>query len=456
MRLFWSSSHCLSLVLVGGLITGEPRALAAPTASALGRQLLRDNRYLARRNPAALLAKFELMAGSAFIYYRAAAGRSYALAQQLGQLEWAGGHPKVLANLDPHINGNVGGVKAREWRLIDQDESGYLAPFSVDLVRWGAGVFLASQEQRLAPAAAAAVVIHMAQSYAKALDGFPVTKEPPKRIRELLRDAAQGADARRKAKLDRQGRFRADGKNRALASGERGELSVAYQRYLSSLGVTQRQQLEGYAIVDGVARTSGGGSRGLARYRLVLVPKGEEAQARAKALVLEFKDQPPSPAQRLFGKSPLRVRSEAERVIAMRRRQGSASEFDGYTTMRRRGSFSVLEVRFDEAEFDPLKLGSGAWRDDIAKADGRALAFAHTQSAWNESAEVLVRRLRATIQSQGDAGNATGSDAFAQAIAREAQRLATAFAAEWGVYRGSAQRPGAHDWLKRALQAPGQ
>ncbi|MCA9668652.1 MAG: DUF2252 family protein [Myxococcales bacterium] len=438
-----------SLALITCLLlsfAGVSRA-APVTARArrLARAVMRDNATLLSRNRAGFAAKAELLASSPFIYYRAAAGRFYAYLQRgIHRTARYRALTKVLINGDPHINGNTGPLRGKRWGMIDQDEAGHPAPFTVDPMRWAAGVFLAAAEHGLSARDARAMVETFLEAYVDGLRRYPKRSKLDKPIADLVKGSRR---AKRRSliedKLQRTGAFKTDAGTKRIEGGERAELVDATRRFIAQLPAKQRRKLERYEISDIVDRVGrGGGSRGLRRVRVSLVLRATRGQRdrRGKALIIELKEQPPSPA-RVFGASPV-AEDDAERVIAMRRRQGAHGKLDGF--VKHRGvSFSVVEKRAGEVELEASRITDKDFRVALAKADGAGMAYAHARSGINASASKTAKAILADIDGASSFG---GKQAFVSELVRRAQRAARVMTAQHETYVG-----GALDMIRQQL-----
>ena len=393
-------------------------------ASKLTRSILSQN---AGRDVERLVLKLERLRKDPFAFFRGANPLFLEFLPRAHPLFRA---PSTLICGDLHLE-NFGAFKGDN-RLcyfdINDFDDACLAPFTTDIIRFIAGIYLAARGLDLTRLQAKKLVQHFLLAYRQSVaDGKPrwIERTLARGVfRALLRRATLRT---RRELLDRfttlkggTRRLRTDGR-RAL------KLALHEQRRLRRVLVHLRKQLPAprpeprfFRLLDAARRVAGNGSLGLPRDILLIHGRGSPD----RNLVLDLKYTPPSAVAAWFGGPQPNWTDDATRIVSIQRIMQAISPALLHTVKVEKQPFLLKEL---QPSVDRLNLSQ--WRRksrrlaEAVKGMGQVAAWAHLRGCGQHgaaSAQVLQAYVRAKRWSRN-------ADRLGEAAAKRMHRA-------WQVY----------------------
>ncbi|MCX7135265.1 MAG: DUF2252 family protein, partial [Proteobacteria bacterium] len=274
--------------------------------------------YNGGRDPERLRRKFELLRRDPFAFFR---GTCHLFYETLPRAALLASAPTVLVCGDLHLE-NFGTYKGDNrlvyFDLNDFDEAA-LAPCTLDLVRFTAGVLVAAAHLKLSNGQAVKLCRVFVDSYRNAIgDGKPRWIERATAggmIKDLMRSLEQRSrdellDKRTgRAKSGR--RLRIDGSHAlAITAADRNRIAALLKRFAAA---TDKPGF--YRVLDAARRIAGNGSLGVERYMVLVEGKGSPDNN----YLLDLKLAVPSALTQSLKLRQPKWASEAQRVVGCQR-----------------------------------------------------------------------------------------------------------------------------------------
>lgn len=255
------------------------------------------NAALLQRDPQAIRAKYQAMAESPFVFYRATAPLFYADMRQQRLLP---SRVNLTLQGDFHVE-NLGTYRSAQgqwaYDLNDFDES-FSGAYTWELLRGAVSIQLAMDENGFGKKDREAQVAHFLGRYLAALK--KVSQQPAQLSRPLgsqeltkkpvkaIEKSSQTSQAAWLAEMTSNTKFRPSDKIVPLSTAHKQMVAVAVAQYAAA-----RRQAAFFQVKDAAARIAGKGSLG--RYRYVALIEGPSANPQDD-IILEIKEAAPPSA----------------------------------------------------------------------------------------------------------------------------------------------------------------